>query len=461
MGLTDTIKALVSQPKRDSILSFNAYLSQYATWFKFGNNVYNTTGLNQSMPGNRQEDIDDFTGIIRHAYKGNGVVFACMLVRMLLFSEARFQFQSLRKGRPGELFGTDALSLLEVPGPNQATGDFLSRMIQDADIYGNWFGVRRARRIQRINPEWVTIVMGSRANPDVTSVDIDADVLGYIYHPGGRYSGNDPETLLPENVAHWAPIPDPDARYRGMSWITPITREVMGDSAARDHKLTFFENAATPNMVVTLDKDVALTAFNEWVAAMSAQEPKGWDAYKTLYLGAGAVPTVVGADLKQLDFKVVQGAGETRIAAAAGVPPIIVGLSEGLAAATYSNYGQARRRLADGTMRPLWRSAASALATIMDVPSGARLWYDDRDIPFLQEDVKDAAEILQFNSSAMRTLLDAGFESDSVIDAVTSGDLSRLVHTGLFSVQLQPPGTTIPNPDKLLLPSNGKTPTEA
>jgi phage portal protein BeeE len=57
---------------------------------------------------------------------------------------------------------------------------------------------------------------------------------------------------------------------------------------------------------------------------------------------------------------VTQGAGETRIAAAAGVPPVIVGLSEGLQAATYSNYSQARRRFADGTMRPLWRNAAVA-----------------------------------------------------------------------------------------------------
>ena len=31
------------------------------------------------------------------------------------------------------------------------------------------------------------------------------------------------------------------------------------------------------------------------------------------------------ANLKELDFKSTQGAGETRIAAAAGVPPVIVG----------------------------------------------------------------------------------------------------------------------------------------
>jgi hypothetical protein len=138
--------------------------------------------------------------------------------------------------------------------------------------------------------------------------------------------------------------------------------------------------------------------------------PGALNAYKTLYLGGGADVKVIGTDLKQIDFKVTQGAGETRIAAAAGVPPIIVGLSEGLESATYSNYGQARRRFADGTMRPLWRNAAGSLARIMEMPGDSELWYDDRDIPFLQEDMKDEAEIQQLQSAAIRQLVDAGFK---------------------------------------------------
>jgi hypothetical protein len=73
--------------------------------------------------------------------------------------------------------------------------------------------------------------------------------------------------------------------------------------------------------------------------------------------------------MKQIDFKVTQGHGETRIAAAAGVPPIIVGLSEGLEAATYSNYGQARRRFADVTMRPLWRERGGVARDDRERPS--------------------------------------------------------------------------------------------
>jgi hypothetical protein len=46
-------------------------------------------------------------------------------------------------------------------------------------------------------------------------------------------------------------------------------------------------------------------------------------------------------------------------------------------------------------MRPLWRNVAGSLANIVAVPPSAELWYDDRDIPFLQEDQQDAAVIQQ------------------------------------------------------------------
>ena len=125
---------------------------------------------------------------------------------------------------------------------------------------------------------------------------------------------------------------------------------------------------------------------------------------------------------------------------------MIVGLSEGLqgAALNAGNYKQAYRRFADGTMRPLWRNAAGSLARVVDVPPGAELWYDVRDIAFLRDDEQIEAEILRTKSVAIRQLIDAGFRPDTAVDAITSGDMNRLVHTGLFSVQLQPPGSTTP-----------------
>jgi phage portal protein BeeE len=414
-------------------------IDDWVQMFSFGNaGMMPTTTL-----GSKEEQIGGgFTSLIQGAYQANGVVFACMLARMALFAEARFQFQQLRKGRPGNLYSTPALARLEEPWPGATTGDMLKGAITDADTAGNAFLYRQADRITRLRPDWVTIIIGSYRNrADVVGWDMDAEVAGYLYHPGGRSSGQDPVVMDRRLVAHFKPVPDPLASYRGMSWLLPVVREIMGDSAATSHKLKFFENGATPNMAVSFDSTVDPAKARDWINLFNEGHVGYQNAYKTMFLGGGSSFEVIGANLRQIDFKQVQGAGETRIAAAAGVPPIIVGLSEGLQAATYSNYGQARRRYADLTMRPLWRDMASSLAAIIDVPGGSRLWYDDRDIPFLQEDVQDAATIQASQSSTIRQLTDAGFTPESVIDAVVAGDFQRLEHTGLFSVQLQPPGS--------------------
>jgi phage portal protein BeeE len=253
-------------------------------------------------------------------------------------------------------------------------------------------------------------------------------------------------TFLPENVAHFAPIPDPEARFRGMSWLTPVIREIVADRAATDFKARFFENGATPNMVVKFDLD-SVEKMRPWIDLFRESHEGAVNAYKTLFIGAGTDATVVGANLQEMDFKMTQGAGETRIAAAAGVPPVIVGLSEGLQAATYSNYSQARRRLSDGTMRPLWGSMAGSMANLVTVPPGAVLSYDGRDVPALKEDIQDKAKEMQEKATAANQLVSAGYDPDSIVQALESGDFSLLTHTGMTSVQLMPPGKdTVANP---------------
>jgi hypothetical protein len=111
-----------------------------------------------------------------------------------------------------------------------------------------------------------------------------------------------------------------------------------------------------------------------------------------------------------------------------------------LQAATYSNYASARRMAADGLLHPLWVSAAGAIGKTMPVPGDAEFWYDSRDIPFLREDAKDDAEIKGREAATIRQLVDAGYKPDSIVAAIAGGDWNLLEHSGLYSVQLQPPG---------------------
>lgn len=435
--------------------SLEQYIDDVSTFYYQGLQYAGVQETYKRDPGRYESPHSGFEGLVRGAYHRNGIVFACQVARLKVFSEARFQFQQLRRGRPGDLFGTQALDVVERPWVNGSTGELLARMIQDVDLAGNFFARRtaptaRVTRLERLRPDWVLIVLGD--SPDL----IEPEVIGYAYYPGGITDDRDPVFLAREEVAHWSPVPDPLARYRGMSWLTPVLREVRGDSGFTDHKQSFIEHAATPNMVVRMDPAVTPEKFERFKSIMDAEHRGPLNAWKTLYLAGAVDVEVVGNSFRDMDFKAVQGAGETRIAAAAGVPPIVVGLSEGLDAATYSNYAQARRAFADTTIRPLWRSACAALETVVQVPSQARLWYDDRDIPFLQEDRKDAAEIQATQGQTIATLVREGYEPDSVIAAVDAEDWSLLKHSGALSVQLFKPGEEPAAPSEGAPSSNGQ-----
>lgn len=435
---------------------------------------YRSGLLSYSQP-DRERIENDFDGYIEGAYKSDGIVFACVLTRQLIFSEARFQWREFRNGRPGPLFGSPELALLENPWPNATTGELLSWMEVDLSLAGNFYGTTAddkgrlgkaatgpGRRISRLRPDWVTIVISS-ASGDPRAAD--ARPVGYLYEPQGPGVGgfsSSAVVLMPDEVCHYSVVPDPSARFRGMSWLTPVLKEISSDRAATTHKYRFFDNGATLSTLVSFDKEVGVDAFEQFVDKFNEQHQGTDNAYKPLFVGAGADVTVVGADLRQIDFKSIQGAIETRIAAASGVGAVVAQFSEGMQGSSLNagNYSAARRRVGDGLFRPLWRTASAALQTLVTPPSStAQLWYVD-DISFLREDAKDAADIFAVKMQAIRNGTDAGFEPDAVIDATETLDVTRLrgEHTGLFSVQLQKPVTDEPEPPEPEPSSNGDRP---
>ena len=439
MGLLERINERVKAER------FITTIDDYAlalNQFDFNGIGYPLTGLNvqQTLAGRaKAEQIpNSLESYASRLYAANGVVFACIGVRMLVFSAARFTWQRFSSGRPSEMFGSRALSLLERPWPGGTTQDLFKQMLLDADMAGNsYWTVGPEGDLVRLRPDWVEIILGERI---VRGAPMGYQRLGYRYTEGGLYSGNPSVGFGPSEVAHFAPYPDPLAAYRGMSWLTPVIREVQNDGLMNMHKRMFFENGATPNMVVKGITAANQDEFTKIVEMLEANHAGVDNAYKTLYLTSGADATVVGSDLTQLDFKKVQGAGETRIAAAAGVPPVIVGLSEGMQGSSLNagNYGQARRRFADGTLHPLWQDAVGSLETILEPPNdGVRLWYDTRDVPFLREDRDAAAQIQSHQASTMRMLIDAAFVPESVVAAVDAEDWSLLEHTGIPTVQVQ------------------------
>jgi phage portal protein BeeE len=413
--------------------------------------------LSWAPPLGREERIEnDYAGLIGAAYKANGIVFACMLLRMSVLSEARFLWRTFRNGRPQPMFGHDTLALLEEPWPSGQTGDLIVRMEVVSVLAGNWYATladergrvgREARgdlRIAEMRPDWVKIVISSRSGDPRA---LDARVVGYSYEPPplGDGSGVSSSVLLtPSEVVHFAPVPDPDHRIIGMSPLSPLLEEIRSDKLATTHKAKFFENGASPQFVV-LSKEASSSPRFDALIRKYKEHHRGADkAYETLFLADGADIRPLGVDLRQLDFKATQGAGETRIAAGLGVHPTIVALSEGMAGSSLNtgNFNAAAQIVGKRTFKPWWRRAAGALQTIVPKPPttpSASLWYDDRDVAFLKEEETAAAEIRQKNAATLQTLFNAGWDPDAAIRYAQTNELEQLIgkHSGLTSVQVQ------------------------
>lgn len=420
----------VDAEARHSVTSIDDY-------FLYAGSQY-PIGLQTSMSNLKEEPTPTgFESYATRVFKSHPVVYRAQGFRKAVFSQARYKWRNLQTGA---LFGSPTLAPLERPWPGGTTSSLNARMLLHGDLAGNaYVHSPKPGRLALMRPDWCTIVLGSDLDPDSPALAEDAEFVGVMYKPPrakGRF-------YFADQVAHFAPMPDPTAHYRGMSWLTPIIRELQADNHATEHKMLYFKQGATPNFAIVFDKEVEkerLLAFKEIIES----EHGGLaNAYKTLYLGGGADPKPLGTTVKDMDFASLQGKAETRILMAAGVHPVLAGASEGMQGASLNagNFKQVRRNFSDIDLQDLFLEASASLEVLLTPPRGvnAELAVDPRNIPFLQDDQLDQAQIQREQASAITIYVRDGFTPESAVQAVVTNDPTALVHTDLLSVQLQDP----------------------
>jgi len=439
MRLLDRLRSGNPTPSERSYVNSLTFEDVLAM-FSFNGNTY--AGMSSPLRSPGTPVAGNFPGFVQGVYQTSGVVAAAITARALLMSQIRFQWRSLLQGETGRLFGTTELAVLERPG-DLSRAELLYAAEQHNSLAGNAFFYRNAGQVRLLRPDWVTIVFGSEESDVDPTVQLDAELVGYTYQPGGPNSKNEPVFLAPSQVAHWKPEPDPMFWWRGQSWIGSVLSEIQTDRQATEFKSKFFANAATPQLIVTLDPHTTQQQATDIAAVINQRHEGSGNAYKTLVLGGGSDVKVAGSNLAQLDLKNTQGVDETRIALRSRVPATLLGISEGLAGSALNagNYSQTRRMWSDAWFTPTAQNLCASMERILALPVGTpcELSFDPSQIMFLQEDRKDEADIRSTQASSMRQLVEAGFEPSTVTKFVATGDTTVLQHTGVFSVQLQAP----------------------
>lgn len=446
MGLIERISATFQQrgEERNSIDWYiDNMLIPAATQFGFFGHTYQVGGLAQTAFGPATKEVAHSMSAYMAAIRSCPPAFAAQMVRAFILSQIRFTFRNppWHPTTPRRTFGTKELAPLEEPWVNGTTAELVSKMEWHEGLTGNAYVYIRPGDLRVLRPDWVGILYGSQREQDDPAHAIDGKVIGYVYMQGGFLANKGRlETFLPNEIAHWSPLPDPESPGIGMSWMTPALRDMQGDRAATEHKLMFFKNAGTPNMVVKGMPSESLQKFNEAVDMIESKHTGLANAYRTLYLTAGADATVVGANLRQMDFALTQGRGETRVAMMSRIPAAILQVAEGLqgSALNAGNFTASRRTLVDTWAFPTMQSLAHCLGKCVKVPLDAEMWFDPNDMPILREDAKDMAEIASTDATTISGLVQAGFKPKTVIAAVTGRNMSLLEHDPRFiSVQLQ------------------------
>jgi hypothetical protein len=409
-------------------------LANQVEQFVFNGGGYGVLSLGAKM-GDREE-VRSWTEAAH--YSGSGVVFSAVLRRIQLFSQAMFRWQ--RYGSDLKPMGSDFFYTPDLD-PLQDPMWLLTWAEVDVATTGNAFLTLRDGRLHRLDPRNMTIVLGSKGTSPRPGLTWDAVPIGYIYQD--KETG-EAETFTVNEVAHWAPYPDPDARFRGMSYLRPVLLDSANDRRQRQYMSTFYDNGATPYTVVTFPTEVEESDVEVFQDLFLENHQGVMNNFKTAFLGGGADIKTLGSPLKDLDSEHITSTMHATICAAAGVPPILVGVLPGLDSSTLANYQMAVRSFADFTVRHMWGSFTSAIRHLFPRPSGGggngTLAYTVTHVSALQEDAKDQATVMSMNMQTIRTGTDGGLEPDTVIQAVTTGDFRVLKHTGLLPVQMQPPG---------------------
>jgi hypothetical protein len=357
--------------------------------------------------------------LAREAYRANGIVFAVEAVKTALFAEARFKFQAMTDDH---IFGDPSLSILEHPWPGADAGELLARMCQDGGLGSSY--IRKAIPAGDGDPVLV------RMPPDrvtIASLELEDDlgrtwrqVAGYIEDMG---PGREPQVYSTDEVGHFSPHPDPSANWRGMSWLTPILKDVHADTRLTEYKTFHIDNGAQPGLVVKYSTKLSPTTVDTLRKRFRARWGGPQNAGNILVLDEGADLSVSGSTLEQLQFDAVTRAGERRVCAAAGPGLLVIcGFEQG-------DYQTAIRELADLWARPWWRMACAALEHLVPTSAGigpVRLWYDVSGIAALREGELNRAQAFLVNVQGIASAVAAGYKRETAVAASASGDVSLL-----------------------------------
>lgn len=213
-------------------------------------------------------------------------------------------------------------------------------------------------------------------------------ITRYEYTPLGGV----PEDVRPEDIVHLRHGIDPRNPMKGLSPLMAALREVVGDNTAATIGTALLVNGGIAGVAISPKENRA----NE-LKPEKREELKQKFRENTVGDGAGTpsffpfpVDVVqLGYSPEQLNLGGTRATMVSRILAAAGIDPMVLGLPS--EQKTYSNYKEANEAAHENTLLPnmaVWAKQLTRQTLRVDYPgsSAFRVWWDTSEVRALQDD---------------------------------------------------------------------------
>lgn len=326
----------------------------------------------------------NYAELAREGFARNAVAYRC--VRLIAESAAALPWllYERREGRTYELDDHPLLALLAKPNPLQSGPELMEAWYGFLMISGNAYleavdVAAQPRELYALRPDRMSLIPGPRGWP-----------VAYEYKAGGgkvrfdidRAAGRDP--ILHLRLFH--PLND----YYGFSPIEAAAAGIDIHNAAGSWNKALLDNGARPSgALIYHGADGQANLSEEQFARLKSELGDNYqgtaNAGRPLLLEGGLDWKEMSFNPKDMDFIQSKNISAREIAAAFGVPPMLLGITGDN---TYANYQEANRAFYRQTVLPLAGKAARALSAWLGPRFGGdlRLWYDADQVEALSYD---------------------------------------------------------------------------
>lgn len=306
----------------------------------------------------------DFINLAKEAYGQNSIVYACL--RLLSQSAAEPPLLAYRINEKHEKepldFNHPLMKLIRRPNDLQTESQFWEMTALHAALTGRAFWWKQRGRLGQVIALWplrpdrvAPIYAGSDSGGMPNAIGAAMIISGWAYWPPG---GQEPIPIPVEDIFDVL-YPDPAGEtggiLEGIGAIQVLSREVESDNEATNYVTALLQNSATPGIILRMKQSGVTPAQARDVKRNFRSQFGGANRGTPGVIDAETDITQLGFNLSQLEFPTLRNVAESRIAAALGVPAILVGLQVGLMSGIRATIAEQREYFAETTLSTIWR----------------------------------------------------------------------------------------------------------